>query len=132
MSINKNNNKDISSAAGPDELVNEVIGAIQDVKGSKITRIDMSKIDNPPAPCFVICQGKSTTQVSAIADNIEKVMHENYGIKPNNIDGMRNSQWIIADYGSMLVHIFLPETRELYNLEELWSDAEITEIEDID
>ena len=57
---------------------------------------------------------------------------EHAGIKPYNYDGYQNSQWIVIDYGNTLVHVFIPEFRSLYNLEELWSDAKITQIPDLD
>lgn len=115
-----------------DKLSSQIIDAIQDKKGQKISLIDLATIESAPAGEFIICQGKSTSQVSAIADSIrDKLLKEN-GVKPYNYDGYRNSQWIVIDYGNVLVHIFLPEYREFYNLEELWSDAKITEIPDLE
>ncbi len=115
-----------------DILLETIISAIQDKKGAKIVNIDFQQIESAPANHFVICQGKSTTQVSSIADNVQETIRKKLNIKPANIDGYRNSQWIILDFGSIMVHIFLPEMREIYNLEELWNDAIITEIHDID
>ena len=71
-------------------------------------------------------------QVSAIADSVREYVQEKSGVKPFNYDGYRNSQWIVIDYGTIYVHVFLPECREYYNLEQLWNDAEIKEIPDID
>lgn len=71
-------------------------------------------------------------QVAAIADNVREFLQKEAGVKPYNYDGYRNSQWIVIDYGDVFVHVFLPETREYYNLEELWSDAPTTEIPDLD
>lgn len=71
-------------------------------------------------------------QVSAIADSVREYVQERSGVKPFNYDGYRNSQWIVIDYGTIYVHVFLPEYREYYNLEQLWNDAEIKEIPDID
>ena len=71
-------------------------------------------------------------QVSAIADSVREYVQEKSGVKPFNYDGYRNSQWIVIDYGTIYVHVFLPEYREYYNLEQLWNDAEIKEIPDID
>lgn len=114
------------------DLSAKIIAAIQDVKGQKITLIDLSDIESAPSSEFIICEGKSNTQVSAIADNIEEQIRKDMSRKPYNIDGQRNSQWIVIDYGTVLVHVFQPEMRNLYNLEELWGDAKITEIPDID
>lgn len=114
------------------ELSHQIIEAITDKKGKKIVSIDLQKIDTAPASGFIICQGNSTSQVTAIADSIrEKVLNE-LKTKPFNYDGYKNSQWIIIDYGSIMVHVFLPEFREYYNLEELWSDAPRQELPDLD
>lgn len=115
-----------------DKLSTAIIESIQDKKGSDITVIDLSAIESSPAPTLIICQARSTSQVSAIADNIREEVNSKLHIKPYAIDGYRNSQWIIIDYGSVMAHIFLPEPREFYALEELWSDGEITEIPNID
>ena len=67
-------------------------------------------------------------QVSAIADSVREYVQEKSGVKPFNYDGYRNSQWIVIDYGTIYVHVFLPEYREYYNLEQLWNDAEMSEL----
>lgn len=105
------------------EIITE---AIQDKKGTDISILDLSHVDGAPTGQFIICTGKSTTQVSSIADNVREEVQKQTGEKPINYDGYRNSQWIVVDYGDTMVHIFLPETRRFYRLEELWSDAETT------
>ena len=113
-------------------MIKDIIEAIQDRKGRDITILDMSKVDGAPTGNFIICTGKSTTQVSSIADNVREEVQKKTGEKPINYDGYRNSQWIVIDYGDTMVHVFLPETREFYRLEELWNDAETTEIPNLD
>lgn len=114
------------------DITKLIIEGIQERKGHSITVIDLSGIESAPTSKFIICQGTSSMQVSAIADSIREYLLENAGIKPYNYDGYRNSQWIVIDYGDTLVHVFLPEVRNLYNLEELWSDAPVTQIPDLD
>lgn len=109
-----------------------IIEGIQEKKGHKISVVDLSEIESAAASRFIICEGNSTMQVSAIADSIREYLLENGRIKPYNYDGYGNSQWIVVDYGDTLVHVFLPDVRQRYNLEELWSDAKITEIPDLD
>lgn len=109
-----------------------IIDAIQDKKGKGITVMDLTSIESAPAHEFIICEGRTPQQVSAIADNVREELLDKARIKPYNYDGYRNSRWIVIDYGSTLVHVFVPEDRTLYNLEELWSDAEITEVPDLD
>lgn len=112
--------------------ITEIIEAITDRKGKKISLLDLNKIDTAPADNFVICQGTSTSQVSSIADSIRDRLQKNLDIKPYNYDGYKNSQWIVIDYGDTIVHVFLPEFRDFYNLEDLWSDAAITYLTDLD
>lgn len=94
--------------------------------------MDLSHIESAPAQEFIICEGRSPQQVAAIADNVREELLDKARIKPFNYDGYRNSSWIVIDYGSTLVHIFVPEKRSLYNLEELWSDAAVEQIADLD
>lgn len=112
--------------------IEEIIEAITDRKGKKISLLDLKKIESAPSDSFVICQGSSTSQVSSIADSIRERLHNNLSVKPYNYDGYKNSQWIVIDYGDVMVHVFLPEYREFYNLEELWGDANIENLPDLD
>lgn len=114
------------------DIVKLITEGIQDKKGRHITHIDLSGIETAAASNFIICEGSSSMQVSAIADNIRDHLLEQAGIKPYNYDGYQNAKWIVIDYGDTLVHVFVREMRELYNLEELWSDAPLTEIPDLD
>lgn len=126
---------DASTATKPtstEQLRPLIIEGIQERKGREIAVVDLSGIESAPTSEFIICQGNSSQQVAAIADSVREFLLENYGIKPYNYDGYRNAQWIVIDYGSTLVHVFTRETRQLYNLEELWADAPITRIPDLD
>lgn len=114
------------------EITRLIIEGIQERKGRNITHIDLSDNESAAASDFIICEGSSTMQVSAIADSVRDYLLEHASIKPYNYDGYQNSQWIVIDYGHTLVHVFLPSERQRYNLEELWSDAPITEIPDLD
>lgn len=114
------------------DIASLVTESIQDRKGRHITHIDLSDIESAAASTFIICEGTSTMQVAAIADNIREQLQEKAGIKPYNYDGYANAQWIVIDYGDTFVHVFLPEVRQRYNLETLWSDAKMTEIPDLD
>lgn len=113
-------------------MTRHIVEAIQDRKGKKISILDLSEIEGAPAFEFIICQASSPTQVAAVADSIRDSLLEKIRVKPYNYDGYRNSEWIVIDYGDILVHVFYHQTREHYNIEELWSDAKITEIPDLD
>ena len=114
------------------ELVKKIIEGIQDKKGQKIVVADLTEIEDTICNYFVICQGNSPSQVSVITDSIWDSVHQTTGATPLAIDGFRNAQWIAMDYSDVLVHIFLPEVREFYNIENLWADAKLTSIPDID
>ena len=105
------------------DLINSIIEGIQEKKGKAITHVDLHKIEIAPTLDFIVCSGTSTSHVSAIADSVREYVHKKEGIKPFNYDGYANSQWIVLDYGTIYVHIFLPEHSEYYNLEALWNDA---------
>lgn len=81
------------------------------------------------ADYFVIATGTSNTHVKSLADELEYEMSQ-LGIEPNHIEG-KATGWIVLDYGTVIVHIFTGESREYYNLERLWSDAEEVDLSDI-
>lgn len=113
-------------------LVKKITEGIQEKKGQKIVIADLTEIEDTICNYFVICQGNSPNQVSVIADSVWDYTFQETGEKPTAIDGQQNAQWVAMDYSDVLVHIFLPETREFYNLENLWADAKLTYIPDID
>lgn len=78
---------------------------------------------------FFICSGNTERQANAIADEIDQQMSV-AGIKPNAIEGYRQGNWILMDYGNIIVHVFKKETREYYNLDGLWKDAAQSDIEE--
>ena len=72
---------------------------------------------------FVICSGASEPQLKAIASGITDGLIQDHGRHPNAVDGYPLSQWLVVDYGSVVVHVFHQVKREIYSLEDLWSDA---------
>lgn len=122
----------VATASNTKELRNSIIEGIQEKKGRQISVVDLSGIESAPTSQFIICQGNSSQQVAAIADSVREYLFEHDGVKPYNYDGYRNAQWIVIDYGETLVHVFTPEARQLYNLEELWADAPVINIPDLD
>lgn len=103
--------------------------ALLDKKGCEVITLDLRKLNERPTDFFIIVHGESTTQVKALADNVEKETVEN-GVKPLHIEGVKNSEWIIMDFGDVMVHIFHREKRDFYQLEELWNDAKVIEHSD--
>ena len=72
---------------------------------------------------FVISSGRNTRQVKTIAEEVEARLKADGGISPLRVEGLGDSHWVLLDYGDLVVHVFLDETRAYYDLERLWSDA---------
>jgi ribosome-associated protein len=112
-------------------LVTTIVEALQEKKGKKIITMDLSKLDGSICQYFIICQGNTPIQTSALSDSVWDLVYEKLHEKPLGAAGMREAQWIAMDYGTVILHIFIPEMREYYNLENLWADADVLEIPDI-
>jgi len=90
-------------------------------KADRIVIMEMEKIF-PICDYFIVTSGDSTRKVKAIADNIEKALDER-SIKHWHVEGKREGQWVLLDYSDVVVHVFLTELRQFYDLEHLWGDA---------
>lgn len=112
-----------------DKTLDLIIEGIKEKKGKEIVSIDISKLENSVCNYFVICHGDSTTQVSAIASWIEKVVEDELNEKVWKKQGFENAQWILLDFVDVVVHIFQKETRDFYNLESLWADGKVEKFE---
>lgn len=100
-----------------------IVDAIFEKKGLDILLIDLTNISYI-TDYFIITTGISSVQTNAIKENIYRKMKKFY--RNVNIEGERSGQWILMDYGDVIVHIFQPEEREKYSLESLWADGEKT------
>jgi len=112
-------------------LVNNIVAACQEKKARNIVIVDMTELPGTICQYFVICEGNTPTQVSAISDEVVDHLKKKKE-RPITIDGLRESRWVGIDYGTVIVHVFLPELREFYNIEHLWADAKLESIPDID
>jgi ribosome-associated protein len=125
--------KPIGTAATPAEkLVDTIIKGIQEKKGQDITVVDLRGIDGAIASFFVICQGNTPTQVEAITDSVAETARINAGEKPAHVVGLELAHWVAMDFTDVIVHIFVPDMRSYYNIENLWQDAQQTEIPNLD
>ncbi|MBC8045934.1 MAG: ribosome silencing factor [Fimbriimonadaceae bacterium] len=109
-------------------LLDAVIESIQDKKGEDIVVLDLRKVQDTITDQFIICHADNTTQVRAIAHNIVEMVREKTGETPFSKEGFANAEWILVDYLDIVVHVFYKEKRTFYQLEELWSDAQIKKI----
>ena len=96
--------------------------AADDKKGEDTLVLDVAEIMGI-VECFVITSASNVRLVRAIVDEVEKQIFEQTGEKPRAVEGLRDASWVLMDYGDLVVHVFLTETREFYALERLWADA---------
>lgn len=113
-----------------DQLLNTICHAISDKKGEDIIVLDISNLDGTICDYFVVCTATSTVQCGAIADNIEKETFEKLREKVIRVQGQENALWISMDYGNIIVHIFLDDLRDFYNIEQLWADGKVIKFEE--
>ena len=118
----------IKKSVNTDDLISVIIKGIDDVKGDDIQLLDLRGIENTVCDYFIICSGNSNTQVHAITGSVQKLVSKELKDKPWHVEGQNNSEWILMDYVNVVVHVFQNHVREFYDIESLWGDAKITEI----
>jgi ribosome-associated protein len=102
-----------------------IVHGMQEKKAKDIVSLDLRNISSSVSDFFVVCHADSSTQVKAIADSVEDEMMKAFGEEPWHKEGFQNSEWILLDFVSVVVHIFRTEKREHYGVEDLWGDAEV-------
>ena len=106
------------------DLPKEVARAVDQLferKALEVTLLDLRGISSA-TDWFVIATGTSDTHVSSLADNVVEGLKKE-GVRPLNVEGQRESRWVLIDYFDFVVHVFHPAAREFYQLERLWGDA---------
>lgn len=111
-----------------EEMIKNIVKILDDKKAENIKAIEIREL-TIVADCFIIASGTSSTHVRALAGEVEDAM-EILGVRPNHIEG-RATGWTVIDYDTVIVHIFQRESREYYNLERLWQDADYLDIDKI-
>ena len=97
--------------------------AIFEKKGTDIVLLDVEKAFFL-SDVFVIATGSSRTNVQALADHVEERIKETHNVKPLRVEGRTEGEWVLVDYGDIIVHLFQSAAREYYSLERLWGDAD--------
>lgn len=108
-----------------ERLISAIAEAMDAKKGEDIRVIDLSGMDGMVCSAFVICTAESTARAAAIADEIAYRTDTDLDETPRRTEGMQNATWIAMDYTDVIVHIFIPEAREFYRLDDLWADAPV-------
>jgi ribosome-associated protein len=110
------------------EVVTLAVEAAQEAKGFDITALDIAEAF-PLCDCFLIVSGRSDRHVQGIANKIRSSLAD-HKIKPISVEGLDRGQWVLLDYGNVLIHVFYAAERERYNLETLWVGAKKITIPD--
>jgi ribosome-associated protein len=110
----------------PEKVAAGAARAAEEKKAKDVILLDIHDISTV-CDYFVICSGMSSTQVKAIAENIEKKLKE-HGVMKLRMEGFKDAHWVLLDYGSVVVHVFREDDREFYNLEHLWGDARVVHL----
>jgi ribosome-associated protein len=114
-------------ALPPEELVRAIALHAADRKADDIVQLDLRGIIGY-TDFFVVCSGRSGRQVKAIHDAIHHGMKADHGLLPGRVEGLTEAQWVLMDYLDVVVHVFTPETRSYYRLEQLWAEAPLEQL----
>ena len=113
----------------PKQLMEHIVKFADDKKAKNITVLEIGELTTL-TDYFVICEGGASTQVKAIADEIEEKLSDQ-GIFAHGIEGFSSADWILMDYGDVVAHVFTEQSREFFNIENLWSDANVIDVNEI-
>jgi ribosome-associated protein len=114
--------QDSREQLSPEEAVAAIAELAADRKALDIVQIDLRGMVGY-ADYFIICTGRTDRQTRAIHDAIHAGMKSEYGLLPRRVEGVTEARWILMDYLDVVVHVFTPDTREYYRLEQLWGEA---------
>jgi ribosome-associated protein len=113
-----------ANAISPEELAREIVELAEDRKALEIVQLDLRGMIGY-TDYFVICSGRSERQTKAIHDAIYEGLKSGHGRLPERVEGLPGARWILMDYLDVVVHVFAPDTREYYRLEQLWGEAPV-------
>ena len=111
------------------ELVKKVVEALEDKQAEDISVIDIIEISTI-ADYFIIANGSNTNQLTAMQDAVDEAMYKN-GVHQKQVEGNNNSTWILMDYQDIIVHLFSSEDRLFYDLERIWRDGKVIDINEL-
>lgn len=115
----------INEGIQTESILEKVIESIQDKKGNNVLSLRFTEAQSSICDYFVICESTSEKHSQAISDFVQRNLRTDLGIRAGHIEGRETASWILLDFFDVIVHIFTPEARKFYNLEQLWADAEI-------
>jgi len=112
----------------PDELAEAIAALAADKKAADVVEIDVRGVVGY-TDFFLVCSGNTARQCKAIHDGIHQSLKDDHGMLPRRVEGVSESRWILMDYLDVVVHIFTPEARDFYRLEQLWGEVPVRVME---
>ena len=106
----------------PEQLARTISGYADDKKARDILELDLRGVVDY-TDFFVVCSGTSERQTKAIHDGVYEGMKKDHGVLPSRVEGLPQARWILMDYLDVIVHVFTPDTRDYYRLEQLWGEV---------
>ncbi len=106
----------------PEELAETIAALAADKKAIDVIELDVRGVLGY-TDFFLVCSGNTARQVKAIHDGIHQTLKDEHGLLPRRVEGLGESRWVLMDYLDVVVHIFTPEAREFYRLEQLWGEV---------
>jgi len=112
----------------PDQLAETIAALAADKKAADVVEIDVRGVVGY-TDFFLVCSGNTARQCKAIHDGIHQTLKDEHGLLPRRVEGLSESRWILMDYLDVVVHVFTPEAREFYRLEQLWGEVPVRAME---
>lgn len=106
----------------PEQLAETIAGLAADKKAADVVELDVRGVLGY-TDFFLVCSGNTARQTKGIHDGIHQTLKDDHGLLPRRVEGLREARWILMDYLDVVVHIFTPETRDFYRLEQLWGEV---------
>ncbi len=106
------------------ELAHAIVGTLEEKKGEDILLLDIGAVCSF-TDYFVICTGGSERTLNALATEVQRRLRKEHRVRVGHVEGDALSGWVLLDYGDVVLHIFSPELRKYYRLEELWQDGQV-------
>lgn len=126
--MKKGKNKEFTSQ----DLCETIIKGMQEKKAVDIKVLDLTNVKNAISDYFIICSGTSDTHINSVSDSIIEEVKKTYSIDSTHCEGKTNREWILIDYLDVVVHVFNRDKRAFFDLENLWGDAVIESISDLE
>jgi ribosome-associated protein len=106
----------------PAQLAETIAGLATDKKAADVVELDVRGVIGY-TDFFLVCSGNTARQTKGIHDGIHQALKDDHGLLPRRVEGLREARWILMDYLDVVVHIFTPEARDFYRLEQLWGEV---------